>query len=148
MSGERYTFDTNVLFYAIDPDAPEKHAVARRIVGPNDGRSLLLLQSLGELCNAIRRKQPADAAKAYRWVGRGMTLFEVVSAIPADLNDAIEAQQEHGLQFWDAMLWATARRAGCRLLLSEDLQDGRTLGGVRFANPFLLPADELTKLLG
>ena len=34
------------------------------------------------------------------------------------------------------MLWATARRAGCRLLLSEDFQDGRDLGGVLFANPF------------
>ncbi len=34
------------------------------------------------------------------------------------------------------MLWATARRAGCRLLLSEDFQDGRDLGGVLFLNPF------------
>ena len=38
--------------------------------------------------------------------------------------------------FWDAMLWTTARQAGCRLLLSEDLQDGQTLGGVTCVNPF------------
>ena len=29
-----------------------------------------------------------------------------------------------------------ARRAGCRVLLSEDFQDGRDLGGLLFVNPF------------
>ena len=41
-----------------------------------------------------------------------------------------------GLSFWDAMLWATARRAGCSVLLSEDFQDGRRLDGVLFVDPF------------
>ena len=44
--------------------------------------------------------------------------------------------QHHGLSFWDAMLWATASRAGCRMLFSEDLEDGRGLDGVLFVNPF------------
>jgi predicted nucleic acid-binding protein len=38
--------------------------------------------------------------------------------------------------FFDAMLWATVKAAGCRVLLTEDLQDGRGLEGVRFVNPF------------
>jgi len=38
--------------------------------------------------------------------------------------------------FWDAMLWATVRRAGVRLLVSEDFQDGQTIEGVRIINPF------------
>jgi hypothetical protein len=41
-----------------------------------------------------------------------------------------------GLAFWDAMLCAAAQRAGVRHLLSEDLQDGFELAGVRFVNPF------------
>jgi hypothetical protein len=41
-----------------------------------------------------------------------------------------------GLAFWDAMLWAAAQRAGVRHLLTEDLQDGFELAGVRFVNPF------------
>lgn len=45
------------------------------------------------------------------------------------------------------MLWATARRAGCRLLLSEDLQDGRFLGGVLFRNPFAMSDAEVELLL-
>jgi len=51
--------------------------------------------------------------------------------------DAMDAVADHGWSFWDAMIWATAKRAGCRLLISEDGQNGRTLGGVTIVNPFL-----------
>ena len=46
------------------------------------------------------------------------------------------AARERRLQFWDAMLWATARRIGVRVLISEDFQDGQIFGGVRFTDPF------------
>jgi predicted nucleic acid-binding protein len=45
--------------------------------------------------------------------------------------------------FWDAMLWASARRAGVRHLLTEDLQDGFALQGVTFINPFNRQNDQL-----
>ena len=53
------------------------------------------------------------------------------------LTDAIDAVAAHSWSFRDAMIWATAKRAQCRLLLSEDGQDGRTLGGVTTVNPFV-----------
>jgi predicted nucleic acid-binding protein len=40
------------------------------------------------------------------------------------------------LPFWDAMLWASAQRAGVRHMLSEDFQDGFELQGITFINPF------------
>jgi predicted nucleic acid-binding protein len=49
----------------------------------------------------------------------------------------MRAVRQHGLSFWDAMLWATVRRIGARTLLSDDLQDGRAIEGVHLANPFL-----------
>jgi predicted nucleic acid-binding protein len=48
----------------------------------------------------------------------------------------MRAVESHGLPFWDAMLWATAKRAGCRIVFSEDFQDGGTLEGVLFVDPF------------
>ncbi len=148
MNAERYTFDTNILFYALDPDASEKHRAAQRLIASADPeRAVVLLQTLGELCNSVRKKLPSLAENAIRWVQRSMVLFDIKSATPADLNDAILAQQQHKLPFWDAMLWATARRAGCTLILTEDLQDGRTLGGVTFRNPFQLSQPQLAELL-
>lgn len=46
------------------------------------------------------------------------------------------------------MMWATAKRAGCRILVSKDGQDGRTLGGVTIVNPFAGPSPLLDQALG
>jgi predicted nucleic acid-binding protein len=53
-----------------------------------------------------------------------------------DLSAALDAVKNNRLAFWDAMLWAAAQRAGVRHLVTEDLQDGFELAGVRFVNPF------------
>jgi predicted nucleic acid-binding protein len=63
-------------------------------------------------------------------------LFKNVAATPASLATAMAAVSDHRISFWDAMLWAVAREAGCCYVLSEDFQNGRTLGGVTFVNPF------------
>ena len=60
-----------------------------------------------------------------------------------DLSAALDAVKKHRLAFWDAMLWAAAQRAGVRHLLTEDLQDGFELAGVRFVNPFEAANDRL-----
>jgi predicted nucleic acid-binding protein len=65
------------------------------------------------------------------------------------LVDAMDAVAAHSWSFWDAMIWATAKRAGCRLLIGEDGQDGRTLGGVTIVNPFAAsPSSLLQEALG
>lgn len=63
-------------------------------------------------------------------------MVQVEAATADDLTNATRAVRDHGLSFWDALLWATVRRAGVRTLISEDLQDGRMLEGVRIVNPF------------
>ena len=85
--------------------------------------------------------QIPDASRRGSWLGP--VVPEPVRRGRADESDlavAVIAVEQHGLSFWDAMLWATARRAGCRVLLSEDFQDGRDLGGILFVNP-LEPAN-------
>jgi predicted nucleic acid-binding protein len=73
----------------------------------------------------------------------------IVAADEACLVDALDAVADHDWSFWNAMIWATAKRAGCRLLISEDGQDGRTLGGVTIVNPFLtVPSVLLHQALG
>jgi hypothetical protein len=49
---------------------------------------------------------------------------------------AADLAADHQLGIWDSVILATASQAGCRLLLSEDMQDGFTWGGVTVVNPF------------
>ena len=50
---------------------------------------------------------------------------------------AQEIARDHGFGFYDALIVAAALGAGCNMLLSEDLQDGRVFGATRIVNPFL-----------
>jgi predicted nucleic acid-binding protein len=131
----RVTLDANILVYALhanDPrHFPATEIVARALV--ND--CVQTLQSFGECFNALVRKRYLDPLTARERVAAIQAKAVVVTAQMPDLHEAMALLGCHKLQFWDAMLWATARRAGCRLILSEDMQDGRDLEGVVFLNP-------------
>jgi predicted nucleic acid-binding protein len=137
------SFDTNILVYATAPQAPEKGRCARTLVtrGLRSTSTVLLLQTLGEFSHVALRKEgmPVDAVLRLIEAWRG--LLPVYAAEESDLIPALKAVRDHDLSFWDAVLWASARRLGVRHLLTEDLQDGRNLDGVRFVNPFS-PANE------
>ena len=65
-----------------------------------------------------------------------LEVFEIAAADATSLVEAMDAVGEHRLSFWDAMLWATARQAGCAAILSEDMQHGRRFSGGAVLNPF------------
>ena len=53
-----------------------------------------------------------------------------------DILGATDLHIVHGVAFWDALIIAAAKRAGCRVLYSEDLQPGRLFQGVEIINLF------------
>lgn len=143
----RISFDTNILIYAVDSRAGEKHARAvdltRRAVA---GDSILSVQSLAEFYYAVTRKGLMTPDDAGRLIDEWRSVFPVCSASGDCLAEAITVVRRHRLSFWDAMLWAALREAGCRMLLSEDFQDGREIGGVRIVNPFIAANDDVLSL--
>jgi predicted nucleic acid-binding protein len=65
-------------------------------------------------------------------------LAEFRVAVP-QLNDvlaAIDLHRLHGFSFWDALILRMAQQAGCRVLFSEDFQEGRKVEGIQVVNPF------------
>jgi predicted nucleic acid-binding protein len=58
------------------------------------------------------------------------------------LERAWRAQDQFRLSWWDALILAAAQEAGCTALVTEDLQDGRSYGGVTVVNPFRVAPDE------
>ena len=131
-------FDTNVLVYATSQAPSEKSRRARELVanGLRSSNTLLLMQTLGEFSSVALRKEGMPVGAVSDLVDAWQRLLPCRAAEPADLLPALNAVRDHRLSFWDALLWATAWRVGVRYLLTEDLQDGRILEGVRFVNPF------------
>lgn len=147
MSAHRITLDTNLLVYAVDTGARDRHAKAQKLAElALKTDCVLTLQALSEFYFAVTRKGKLPAAEAKAQVEAWQDLFPVVMAKPSTLNRAMTATVSLKIGFWDAMLWATARDAGVTLLLSEDFSGGSVLDGVRVVNP--LVHKDLAGLLG
>jgi predicted nucleic acid-binding protein len=143
----RITLDANILVYAIHAEDPRHFPATEIVARAFVSDCVQTLQSLGECFNAVVRKRYLDPHTARERVGMFQARVPVVTADLPDIQQAMAVVGRHRLQFWDAMLWATARRAGCRLILSEDMQDGRDLDGVVFVNPFAASNQRLMDLV-
>jgi predicted nucleic acid-binding protein len=103
----------------------------------------LLLQTLAEFSSVAIRKARIPVDEIRTTIDAWRAVLPVQAADDSDLTAALDAVKTHRLAFWDAMLWASAQRAGVRHLLTEDLQDGFVLQGVMFINPFERANDQL-----
>ena len=135
---DRSFFDTNVLVYADDKAAPAKQRRAIELVALHRraGTGVLSLQVLQEYFVTVTRKLRVDAQIARRKVEL-LAEFDVVAPDLDDILAAIDLHRLLGFSFWDALVLRTAKEAACTVLLSEDLQPGRTIDGVQIVNPFV-----------
>jgi len=144
----KVAFDTNVLAYAegVDTDAQRDaaHALLKRL--PEDAR-VVPVQVLGELFNVLVRKGRRSREEAYARVLAWSDSCDLVETTPAVLLRAAELAVDHQLFIWDAVILSAAAEAECRLLLSEDMHDGFTWGGVTVTNPFATPQHVLLDAL-
>ncbi len=137
---DRFFLDTNILVYAIDPSDPDKHAVSLKWLAAahETGNGLLSYQVVQEWFNVVLRKAAAplasdEAAAVYRKLIE--PLWRVQSSREL-LDTALDLHSGHSFSWWDSLIVGAAIHGGCNRLLSEDLQDGREIRGVRIHNPF------------
>ena len=128
--------DTNVVVYAYDKADPSKQAMAIAVLETTDRlvvSTQVLLEPYWVLTRRIAEPMTEEAASE---VIDTLTRLPVVSTDPELVTRSIRSSHRHQLAIWDAMIVEAARSAGCARILSEDLQDGRDLNGVRVENPF------------
>ena len=133
----RVALDTNVLAYAEGVNGQDRKDTALLILRDFAEHELMVpAQALGELFVVLTRKAKREAAEARGAVLGWSDSFPLIDTTPAVILEAMELVATHRLGFWDAVMLAGAAQAGCRMLLSEDMQDGFTWRGVTVRNPF------------
>jgi predicted nucleic acid-binding protein len=136
--------DTNVLAYAEGINEASKRDAALGLIArlPPDG-AVVPAQVLGELFNVLSRKAGYSPSVARDRLLNWTDAFPVLETSREAILTAANLAADHHLGIWDAIILCTAAQAGCRLLLSEDLQDGFTWGGITVVNPFAATENEL-----
>lgn len=134
---DRVFVDTNVFVYADDDDTPDKRDRARALLSEliSRGQAVVSTQILQEFFVVATRKLGLSKEDARRRV-ETFARLHVVLIRPELLLSAIDLHRLHSMSFWDALVLRSAAVAGCARLVTEDLQHGQVIDGVRIENPF------------
>jgi len=133
----RIALDTNILVYAEGVNGALRAKTTVELIKKlPESSTFLPVQVLGELFRVLVGKSAFPPPEARAVVLRWRDTFPPIETSPSILVAALDVAADHGLSIWDAIILSAAAAAGCRLLLSEDMQEGFTWGGVTVVNPF------------
>ena len=139
MPGEKTFLDTNIIVYAYDVSAGEKHLIARNVVVDlwDSGNGLLSTQVLQEFFVSVTKKiqKPLDTIRTKEVVSDLMK-WDVFVNDGETILGAIDIHQQYQYSFWDSMILYAAINGGASTILSEDFTGGQTVLGTRIENPF------------
>ena len=135
-----YFVDTNVLVYAHDRGAGQKHVKAKKLLSSlwRDRSGVLSTQVLQELYVNLTRKakRALPRADARRVLGDYLSWAVIVNDGDSIL-EALDLEQRYQISFWDALIVQAANAAAAGTLYSEDLNHGQVYGAVAVVNPFV-----------
>ncbi len=136
---DKVFIDTNVLVYAHDIDAGRKQQIARSTLVElaEERTGALSMQVLQEFYVTALRKLAVSLAKEQaRAIVEDFSHWCIETG-PAEIRRAFQIEDEAHISFWDALIIASAIKAGASHILSEDMNHGQIIAGIEIRNPFL-----------
>lgn len=130
--------DSNILIYSYDPIDPRKQEIAQALLRRAiQGEAVASTHVLSEFATTLLHKKiPPASAEAVKAVLDTLTAIRLVLPDEGIVRRAVEAHEAYGIPFYDGMIVAAAKRAGCTRIWSEDLNPGQTYFGMKVENPF------------
>lgn len=133
MSAAERFFDTNVLLYLLSGD----DARADRAESELSAGGVLSVQVLNEFASVASRKLRMPIAEIREVLAAIRAVCRIVPISEETRDTGLQIAETYGLSIHDAMIVASALLAGCRTVVSEDMQDGQIVDGrLEVRNPF------------
>ncbi|MDD5307409.1 MAG: PIN domain-containing protein [Deltaproteobacteria bacterium] len=129
--------DTNVFIHALDGRTPSKRARCREIIRAlaASRTAVISTQVMQEFYVVATRKLGADPVLVKSMLA-SLSNLELVTVTPEMIGEAVDLSILNRLSFWDALIVASASVARCEALVTEDLNHGQVVHGVRIESPF------------
>jgi len=132
-SGAERFIDTNILLYLLSADETKADRAEEEL----STGGIISVQVLNEFASVASRKLIMSITEIREALAEIRAVFHVVPISEQTHDIGLRVAEKHGLSVYDAMIVASALLAGCKILLSEDMQHGQTLDGrLEVRNPF------------
>lgn len=132
--------DTNLFIYNFDSEDKVKHEKSKEIVSIalTESNYVISYQVIQEFSNVALKKFQVPLKSKDLEIYLKKVMFPLCSVYYTNANilKAIEIRERYKLSFYDSVLIGSAIEADCKILLSEDLQDGLRIQGLQITNPF------------
>src|SRR3984893_12255445 len=123
---------TNVLIYAHDIDASEKHQIAKAVLRElwSERTGVLSTQVLQEFYVNVTRKIQSPLSKDLARLVVSSYAIWCMETTPTEILAAFRSEDESRIGFWDALIVSSAAKSGATRIFSEDLNAGQRIAGV------------------
>ena len=133
MSAAERFFDTNVVLYLLSSD----DARADRAEKELSAGGVVSVQVLNEFASVASRKLKMSIAEIREVLATIRAVCTIVPITEETHDLGLQVAERCGLAVYDSLIVAAALLAGCKTVMSEDMQDGQVVEGrVRIRNPF------------
>ena len=140
MKDNKVFLDTNILVYAFDVSAEQKHTVAQNILKElwNNNKGCISTQVLQEFFVTVTKKIPKPLKPLFaKEIINDLLKWDIVINDGNLILEAINIFIKNNFSFWDSMIIQAAIQTNAAVLLSEDLPHNRTIGNLTIHNPFM-----------
>ena len=138
---DRFFLDTNIFVYSFDEGSPSKAKRAGQLISQalETRKGVVSYQVVQEFFNVASRRFPGRMRRddAEQFLSTVFRPLLAVHSSPSLYLEAIQIAERYRLPWYDALIVAGAIEAKCRVLYSEDFQDGQKFSNVEIRNPFL-----------
>lgn len=138
---DRIFFDTNIFVYAVTVDGGDRSSIAEQLIeGSLESHDAVIsYQVIQEFLSVVltKFKVPLPVEQVRRYMATVFREMNIVHSSLGLFSEAIDIRFRHRISWYDSLIVAAASEARCTVLLSEDLQHGAKINGVRIENPFL-----------
>ena len=129
--------DTNILIYAYSEDEIEKQTIANKFLEDYSETIIISNQVINELVNVLFKKFKLSSNDIENTILELDTFMQIVDFDITTQIKAVRIKEKYKLQYYDALIIATALENGCTILLSEDMQHHQVIDNVlTIVNPF------------
>jgi predicted nucleic acid-binding protein len=137
---DKFFLDTNIFVYSFDSSSPKKAAQARKLIRKaiETGSGIVSYQVVQEFFNVALRRfaKPMNGGDAEQYLATTFRPLLAVHSSVALYSEALRLRDRFRLNWFDALIVASAIESKCEVLYSEDFQDGQKMEGVTISNPF------------
>jgi predicted nucleic acid-binding protein len=132
--------DSNILVYTHDSYDKNKQKTARKTVRNivETENAVISTQILQEFYTICTKKLHLEPFKVKEYVHTYSENLEVVQNSSEIIERGIDISIISQISFWDALVIAAAEYSKCSEIITEDLNDGQIINGIKISNPFTI----------